>query len=413
MFDLTTEDKLFKEYIIPGVVAEIMARSKLFERITKNYKKVDVSGKYAKQKLLMAGSQATSARSTAEYPTAQESTPAESIVYIKRAQMFQMKFDGLALESAAGGGTPLDPFDFEQKGLFIQLADDLSRQLMLDGSGHLAQVNGAVAAATTVTVDSPYYANATLHLKAARVIDIDPAHTGNYADAAVVDSITDALNFETTANITVDDDDWIYNEGVYTATEGAGLGEMMGLDGIIRTTDPPAPNASAGLQGLLVATYPEWVAYQDDNSGTPRDLTEVMITKALDEVTMYAKPTVLLANHGVRRFYADLLTSYKAIHNQTVLWGGWSGLPFYYDGMELPMVADKFVPDGSIYIVSEGNLTLYHTAPKIITFEKGDAGKYLQKVAGWNQYVAEGHFFGNMGTDLRRAFGVIKDLNEK
>ena len=408
MFDLTTEEKLFNEFIIPGVTAEIKARSKLFDRVKKNYKKVDVSGKYAKQKLLLAGSQATGARSNSTYPTAQESSVDEAIIYIKRAQMFSMQFDGLALESARGKGTPVDAFNFEQEGLFIQVSEDLSRQLMLDGSGHLCQVNGAVSNSKTVNVDSPYYAKATIFLKANRVIDGDPANGD--IDSVAISKVDSDTKITLASAQTIDDDDWLYGEDTYTANETWGKGEMMGLAGIISDADPPAPNDS-GLQGLAVATYPEWKAYVD-SSGSARNLTETMMTKAFDEISMYAEPSVILTTHGVRRFYANLLTSYKGIYNQKVLWGGWSGLPFIYDGREIPVVVDKFVPDGWMFIISEKHLTLYTTTPGIISFEKGTAGRYMQKVAGKNEYVAEGHFFGNMGTDLRRAFGLIKDLNE-
>jgi len=409
LFDLNTEEKLFNEFIIPGVTAEIKARSKLFDRVKKNYKKVDVSGKYAKQKLLLAGSQATGARSNSSYPTAQESSVDEAIIYIKRAQMFSMQFDGLALESAKGKGTPVDAFNFEQEGLFIQVSEDLSRQLMLDGSGHLAQINGDVTASATVTVDSPYYSKATIFLKANRVLDGDPANGD--IDSVAISKVDSDTQITMKSAVTIHDDDWLFGEDTYTASETWGKGEMMGLAGIISNADPPAPNDN-GLQGLAVGDYPEWAAYVDDHSGTPRDLTETMMTKAFDEISMYAEPSVILTTHGVRRFYANLLTSYKGIYNQKVLWGGWSGLPFVYDGREIPVVVDKFVPDGWMFIVSEKHLTLYATTPGIISFEKGTAGRYMQKVANKNEYVAEGHFFGNLGTDLRRAFGVIKDLNE-
>ena len=410
MFDLTTEDKLFNEFVPKGVTAEIKARSKMFDRVKKDYSKVELGGKYAKIRLLMAGSQATGASSTSSYPTPQESTPGEAFIYIKRAQMFSMKFDGLALESAKKGGAAMDAFDFEQEGLFIQVAEDLSRQLLLDGSGHICQINDADPddGDKTVTVDSPFYAKATIFVKAGRVLVLDAAGA---ADELTVDEVTDTtIKFLTEPDAGVANNEWIHGWNTYTAAEAAGKGEMMGLEGIISYADPPVPN-DGGLQGLPVATYPEWKAgYVNNVAG---DLTETEMTKVLDELSLYAMPTVILTNHGVRRFYADLLTSYKGIYNQKVLWGGWAGLPFVYDGKELPVVADRFVPDGTMYFLSEKHLTLYHTTPNIIKFEQGDSGKYLQKVAQKNEYVAEGHFFGNLGTDLRKAFGKLYGLNEK
>jgi len=94
------------------------------------------------------------------------------------------------------------------------------------------------------------------------------------------------------------------------------------------------------------------------------------------------------------------------------MWGGWSGLPFYYDGREIPVVSERFVPDGNALLLSNENLTMHVLNPSLITWEKGDASNILQKVANKNEYVAEGHFFGNLGTGLRPGFGRIEDLQE-
>ena len=397
----------------PGVQAEIKARSKLWDMIQKS-DKVDLGGLYARIKMLMAASQSGRASSDAAYPTAAESTPGEGKVYLKRASMFTLKFDGMAMELAAKRGTPVSPEEFEKKGIFITIADDMSRQLWGDGSGVLCKANGAGAPSTSLIVDHDRYANLKYFLKAGRRID------GVTGGSKEIDSNTVTAFTEATQVATITSDSWtddadIYNEDVYTATEGAGLGEMMGLDGIIRDTDPPAPNAAAGLQGLLVATYPEWKANVKDNSGTDRELTEDLIVSGLDDAMEFGNVSVLLCTLKTRRAYADLLTAYKTITNQEVLWGGWAGLPFIYDGKRIPMVPDRFCPDGRIYGLDESRLTLFVTDKKAqVTWEKGFGGSsaIMQKVANYNQYQAEGHIFGNLGTDLRKAFVVIKDIDE-
>lgn len=413
MFDPTTQDKLFNEYITPGVQAEIKARSKLWDMIQKS-DKVELGGLYARIKMLMAASQAAGARSDASYPSAQESTPAEGKVYLKRASMFTLKFDGMAMELAAKKGTPIAPEEFEKKGIFITVADDMSRQLWGDGSGWWAQANGAGSGATALILDHPRYANLKYFAKINRIID------GVTGSSKEIDSnkMTAFDESTQTATITADswtDDAYIYNEDAYSATEGAGLGEMMGLDGIVRATDPPAPNASAGLQGLLVATYPEWKAHVKSNSGTDRELTEDLITAGLDDSMEYGDTSVLLCTLKIRRAWADLLTAYKTISNQEILWGGWQGLPFLYDGKRIPMVPDRFCPDGRIYGIDEKQLVLFVTDKKAqVTWEKGFGANsaILQKVAGYNQYQAEGHIFANLGTYLRKAHVCWQDIDE-
>lgn len=412
MFNITDQAKLFNEYLTPGVIAEIRSLSKLWDRLKKS-DKIEAHGLYAKQKLMSAGGTSTRASSNSTYPTAVSSTPQWSLVYMKRAQMFTMQFDGFSLELAAKKGAEMDPIEFEKKGLFINQADDLSRQLMLDGGGNLCVVNGGVSGSKTVIVDSPFYADATKFLKVGQILDVYLAGS-KQVDSGIVESVDSATQFKFTATQTITDNAVVKQEDVYTATEGAGLGEMMGLDGIIRDTDPPLPNAAAGLQGILVANDPNWKCYVNSNGGVKRDLTEDLLTACIDESEPFCRISVMLTSHKVRRVWASYLSNFKSLVNQKSLWGGWSGLPFIYDGREIPLIVDKYVPDGCIYGLDEDMLNLYVTkVGQEITWEKGDAGGILQKVAGKNEYVAEGHIFANIGTPFRKAVGFkIIDLNE-
>ena len=153
MFNIVDQAKLFNEFLTPGVLAEVSSLSKLWDRIKKS-DKIEPDGLYAKQKLLAAGGTSTRASSNSSYPVAKSSTPNYHLVYMKRSQMFSMQFDGFSLELASKNGASMDPQEFEKKGLFINLSDDMSRQLMGDGGGVLAVVNGAVVTSATVVVDS-------------------------------------------------------------------------------------------------------------------------------------------------------------------------------------------------------------------------------------------------------------------
>jgi len=413
MFDIDTQSELFNEFISPGVIAEIRAGSKLFDQIRKDWKQVNVYGEYATQKLLMAASQSNRASSNSSYPDPAESDPGKTIVYIKRAQMFSLHFDGLAMEAAERNGTPISPIEFERKGIFISISDDMSRQLMGDGGARVAQCVGAGVATNTLALDHPWHANGTKFLKAKRVIDI---YTSAVPGVQEVDSVK-ITSRDSNTQVTLEspvswsNDSYVFNEDVHTETEGLGLGEMMGLMGVISDEDPPKPNAG-GLQNLDVGTYPDWIAYVDTNGGVDRPLVEDLFIQALDESEDYATCNVILVSRGVRRSWFSILSSYKTLPNTKVMWGGWSGLPFFFDGREIPVVPDKFVPDGTALGISQDNLIMHVLNPQLITWEKGDASNILQKVAGKNEYVAEGHIFGNVGTGLRKAFWRIGDIQE-
>jgi hypothetical protein len=331
--------------------------------------------------------------------------------------MFSLGFEGLSLELAKNQGSPIDPVAFEQQEMFKGLGDDMSRQLMGDGSGKIVDCNGAGTATTTVVVDSAYYTKpAPLFFKPKRVIDIYTPGGAQKVDSKYVVSVDSDTQITISAAGTWANDDAVYSEDAYYATEAVGKGEIMGILGIVRDTDPPLPNASAGLQGLLVGTYPDWKAKVWGNGGVARPFEEDLLVKALLYHERFGtKITVMLITQGIFRLWKQHLESFKVISDKKMLWGGWDALPFYYAGKEIPMVADLFVPDGQIIALAEDEFTLHLTNKNWITWESGYGadGRILQKVASRNAYVAEGHIFGNLGVRSRAGSGFrVTDIEE-
>lgn len=413
MYDTTTQAKAFKDYIAPGVVAEIKARSKIYERIQKSDKLI-LGGHTAKQKVLIRASQASRAGNSDAYPTPAESTPEEVTVVLKRAQMFSLQWSGFALEAAAKGGAVQDPVIFEKTGIVMTLRDDMSRQLLWDGSGRLCQAKGLGSTTATLVVDSPYLlTEPTKFLKNGRIIDAyDPADDSHDIDSIAIltkDSPTQ-VTLATTQSWA--DDSWIYNEDTWRKTEAVSLGEMMGLLGICSDADPP----TGALQGLDVAGYPEWKAAVK-TSDSMRPFSEDLLISALDEASEWGDPTFALITKKIRRVYRAYLSGLKVFGDQSkIMWGGWVGLPFLYDGKEIPLVPDNFVPDGHIIGGDEKKLTIYLTSAgkdgDEVTWEVGDSGKIMQKVAGYNRFTAEGHIFANMGVSVRASFFKIDKIEE-
>lgn len=418
MFDIETEYKIFNEIVSPGVVSEVRSISKLADRIKKVFDTIDAKGKYASQKMNFGGSQAYGARSNDYYPTPQEVTPAEALLRVKRMEMFSLGFEGLSLELAKSQGSPIDPVAFEQQEMIKGLGDDMSRQLMGDGSGKIVDCNGLGSGTPTLVVDSPYYTKpAPLFFKPKRVIDIYTPGGGIKVTSKYILSVDSDTQVTLSANGTWADDDAVYAEAAYTAAEAVGKGEIMGILGIVRDTNPPAPNASAGLQGLLVASYPDWKAKVWANGGVARPFDEDLLVKALLYHERYGtKITVMLITQGIFRLWKQHLEAFKVLGpGKNTMWGGWDALPFYYSGKEIPMVSDLFIPDGQIIALAESEFTLHLTNKSWITWESGYGGdgRILQKVAGRNAYVAEGHIFGNLGVRSRAGSGFrITDIEE-
>lgn len=420
--NIVDQEELFNEFVTPEVEIQLKARSKIWSEIKKSWEHVDVEGLYAKQKVALKAPQSTGASYDDKYPDAQIVAPGKVLVYIKRAEMFSLGFSGFALEAARRDGSTMPPWEFEHDLLFITMSDDLSRQLMMDGSGRLCQLVTCGADPTT-DVKNAFFSKATKFLEEDMKLEVhtvgDEIGAGkaasSYDGSIHVDSITDDDTFELSANCSVsgDVDDYYFKYKAYAKTEKAGEGEMMGLMGIISDADPPQPNA-AGLQGLTVASNPKWVSYVDDNGGVARDFEEDLFIKALDEISPYADTDVILTSTGVYRSYYKILRQFVDLPNQKALWGGWDGIAFIYNGKRIPVVSEKFVPDGCALLISQKDLIIHVMTPNILTWEKGfgSGGGYLQKVANYNRYKAEGHIFANMGTHRRNAFGIIKDIKE-
>ena len=138
--NIDDQEELFNEYVTPEVEIQLKARSKLWDQIRKDWKHTDVEGLYAKQKVALEAPQSTGASYDDKYPDSQIVDVNKVIVYIKRAEMFSLGFSGFALEAARRDGATMPPWELEHDLLFLTMSEDLSRQLMMDGSGRLCQL---------------------------------------------------------------------------------------------------------------------------------------------------------------------------------------------------------------------------------------------------------------------------------
>src|SRR5574343_189674 len=150
----TDMNKIFLEYIIPGLHVEIRKNSILYDRFDTNTK--DVKGKYATFKCLTASTPGRPS-SSSTLPTPVQSVVNEFYLYMKRGYMDTMQFDGLALACGKGKGVILGMVETELKGKTYAAANKMNKQMWGDGSGRLAQVVGAVTASTSVIVDGPLF----------------------------------------------------------------------------------------------------------------------------------------------------------------------------------------------------------------------------------------------------------------
>ena len=138
---------------------------------------------------------------------------------------------------------------------------------------------------------------------------------------------------------------------------------MMGLAGIISDANTPI-EGSNGLQGLPVATYPEFVAYETGDDSAPVDLAVKDMQAVLGELDLVAGgdeggadgiKLILTSQQGYETV-AELFRTERIQVRDLELDGGFTGIAF---NGRLPIVADKDVRRGAFYFWNPSSTRLF------------------------------------------------------
>ncbi len=225
----------------------------------------------------------------------------------------------------------------EIDGIKTDLLKDTNRIFYQDGTGTMAVLTTAPAAATTFTVASIQYLNL------GDVIDIFTLPSTNKATARTITAINDTTNV-----ITVD------------AAVTAAIGDV-----VVRTGDlSREPNGLAAIVAATGTLYnidptvePVWKSTVDSSGGA---LSEGQIIKNIDTMRTKGggKPTLLIADLGTRRAYFNLLTQQRRYVNSTKFDGGLQGLAFNY-GTEIPLVEDVDATPQTLHGLNEKKIKIY------------------------------------------------------
>lgn len=316
-----------------------------------------------------------------------------------RYQYGSVRMSGQAFELASSNTQAfVSALDLEMNGLKTDLGVDLNRQVYGNGTGALARIN-AVATGVTFAVDHVLW----LRSQIGAVVDVyDVTGTTQKASGRTITAITDAPSPSVTisgANITSAVGDFFVRTGSVGAADLSTQREWTGLAAITSST--------ASLYNL---TDPVWTANIYNNGGTPRALSEGLITTCADGVRQRGgKTTVLFSNLGVRRAYANLLTQQRRFTNTQEFKGGFSGLAFTTDTGDIPMVVDTYCPPNTIYGLAEDEIKWYREADW--SFMDRD-GSMWQRVVGYDAYDGTMFQYSEMGTHRRNAHFILTDIVE-
>jgi len=257
-----------------------------------------------------------------------------------------IRLTGHALDVSEGSNAAAFAYalDEEVNGMVLGMNLELARYLHGDGSGALAQVNGAVVADDTIIVDNPD----TRLLEVGMVIDIWTAKTGGAEEAASVEIIdidraTSTITVD--ANVTVSNNSWIIREDNHGVTQPPGL--------LAHVDDGTGTPIHQGID-RTAAGKDFWKANLVSNGGGA--FSEVFMQTLCDEAEQNgsdAKLTLGLTDHVTRRYIFKVLSAQKRFVNIQSLPGGFSALTYEGGQNAIPIVADRMSWPLYLYFLDE------------------------------------------------------------
>lgn len=412
-------DKLFLEFILPGLNIELRENTKLYDRFGTD---IDhVVGKYAVFKCLTASPKSSRPSSSTTLPTAKQGTYDEFILYMKRGMYSQLQFDGLAVACAKGEGAVMDLIKSEVKASQIYMANKMNRQFWGDGSGRLAQLSAASSNSTTVTIDSGLgnfgtdsngYTNPSEYLEAGMSVDIYSTAGVLEAEDVEISSITiggagsDTLTMASA--VTASNNSYIFDHDTYGSSSAAGTGVPAGLWGIVSTADPYVGITQVSFQNIDRDTY-TWAQAQSVSCASAA-ISNAKILQTIMACEKYGRTGVIITNDIIWRAYYQILETDKTLPNEKAYWGGLTGLAFYGGrGKEIPIIYDTDCPDGTAFFLDDSVLQVYSPVKNGMAYIPGDNG-ILTRVQGKDEWVASLIWYYNFGTTKPQALGRLTSI---
>ncbi len=250
----------------------------------------------------------------------------------------------------------------EMEGLIRSSSFNFGRMLFGDGSGVLAKV--VSVSGTTITADS------VKNIVEGMVVDFLDGGAAIAAAAArrVLSVDRDAKTFTVSGGALtgVEKDAEVCVQGSYNL-------ELTGLGAIFKKT--------GALYGIDRSAHKWMIPYIKTEVG---EIGETAIQTAIDrlEETAGSRVDFIVCSWGVKRALQKLFSETRCNTDVMELEGGYRTIS--YNG--IPVVADRFCPDGTMYLLNTKDFCLHQLCDW--KWLEGDDGRVLRQVAGKPLYTA-------------------------
>lgn len=409
---LGTADAILKEVYEPRIQRTMNDDCPLVQTIDTSKEGVEkergtIGGRYVKFALHVSRNTGIGARKEAEdLPTPGNQgyiTAQVNLAYLYGS----IQATGQLEELAEGGDDSfVNALTDEVDRISTDLKVDLNRQLWGDGTGKLG-ITSTVGASTTAQLATVADAR---NFQIGEYVDVfttanfasNVAGTPAAAKASVYVTAIDIV----TGIITVSASVTFANLDVFTRN-GSVAREVIGLSAIVAD--------SGTLYNVNPTTQPMWKSVVDHNSGTPRAISEGLMTLQHHKVrTNGSKTTDIFFGFGVSRAYQNLLSQQRMVVNTTEVKGGTSGMAFTTTSGGIPLHEDWTAPPGTMWGLNTNELKVYHE--KDWSWLERD-GKMWQRIYGTNgigkdMKAATMYRYMQLATRKRNAHWLIKDIIE-
>lgn len=387
--NLTNADKALKSFYLDAVSEQLNAKSNpLLSMVEKSTD--DVWGKEVR-KLAVYGMNGGIGAGTedGDLPDATGNNYEQFVVSLKNLYGTIEISDKAVRASENNSGAFVSLLNSEMEGLLKASSFNFGRMLFGDGSGTLAKVSAISSG--VITLDS------VKNVIEGMVVDFRTAGGEAISAAAgrrilTVDRKTKKITVSGTTLTT----DTVAVNSIVTV-QGSYNNELTGLKAIFSDT--------GSIYGLSRATHSWLVPYMKTGAGS---ITEVMIQTAIDEIEERSGGVInlIICSWGVRRALQNLFAANKRIIDTVELAGGYKAMS--YNG--IPVVADRFCPDGTMYLLNTADFTLHQLCDW--QWLEGDDGKVLKQIAGKPVYSATLVKYADLICARPNGQGMISGITE-
>lgn len=391
---LTTATNILKEIYEPKIQEQLQNLNKAAKRIEKTSEGVtsEAGGKYVVFPIHTKRNHGIGARLEMEaLPVAQNQSYSSARVIL--AYLYgSLRLSGPSIELASSNFQAFASLlDQEVTGVQTDLAHDMNRQTFGTHVGILTTSSGAYAVNTITSTNTQY-------MEVGMFVDVyaSDATTLRAAGRNVTAVTPTTIVVDGAAITTGASGDIVVRSGSINR-ETIGFAEIVNNSGTLYNVDPTVDTV--------------WKSTVNSNGGTPRALSEGLMTKMSDDIYTAGGgiPSVIFGSLGVRRAYANLLQQQRRYTNTKEFTGGFTGLAFTTDEGDIPMMSDVDCQPNRMYFLNEKQLKIYRE--KDWGFMDRDGSKW-QRVIGFDAYDATLYSYRQLGTHRRNAHGLLSDLTE-